>query len=63
MSDTKQIPESDKPFYLAVGSLIGLLILYILPLFFEAPDTYNDGLTLMGILTTMAWAFYFKAKT
>ena len=68
MSEIKDIPETDKPFILALVSS-GITILNIV---FAAIGAYNGNEAMMNesidtlkytfTLTTMAWSYYFAKK-
>jgi len=65
----ENIPERDKPFYLAIASSIititTILIAAIGAFYGNQPmvEVGKEALKFTFPLTTMAWTFYFKAKS
>ena len=68
-TEIPEIPQADKPFYLAVLSMIALLVGIIFAIYAGAqrPDVYKDlWLQVSAVFSPfvmMSWAFYFKAKS
>jgi len=71
MSDkgVPEVPEKDKPFYLAILSMLALLVGIIVAIYEGAhnPDVYKDlWLQVSAVFSPfvmMSWAFYFKEKS
>lgn len=60
---TKEVSESDKPFYLTILLSIIVVVMYVASLFFEVNQTYEAGLGTLATLMVMSWSFYFKANS
>ena len=64
----QEIPERDKPFYLALVSFITVLSIVIAAVGAlynneSMVETGKEALKFTFPLTTMAWTFYYKSKS